>query len=182
MGANRHARPSFDRILRQALVSASIHVDPATNLLDLAASPVRNKAAVPLQVAPCSWRPVILELFLRTILNNEAPGKKKPGNCPRPARARRRCQRGEELAGGSAPKVAERIGGREVRAGPGVDRRYNRSARNNKLRQRQVLRNIEILERRAARTGPSNHQFRIPSERVHQEPVDDYSQCQSLEG
>ena len=63
--------------------------------------------------------------------------------------------------------------GDPLRAGPGRDRGAHRSARHHHLRQRQVLRDLEVLARRAARAGSPHHQLRLSPEGVHPRAVAD---------
>ena len=57
----------------------------------------------------------------------------------------------------------EESGRNPLRAGSGGDRRGDRSPRHHHLRQRQVLRDLAILARRAARPGSSHRELRAPS-------------------
>ena len=67
------------------------------------------------------------------------------------------------------PAMAESLEPRRdpLRPRPGRDRRDDRPARHHHLRQRQVLRDLEVLARRADRPGPSHHQLRLSPEGVH---------------
>ena len=61
-------------------------------------------------------------------------------------------------------------------------RRDHRRAGPDPLRQREVLRHLEVLARRAARAGPSHRQFRISPQGLHPRPVADDCRRQGLEG
>ena len=62
---------------------------------------------------------------------------------------------------------------RELRAGKIGDRRGHRRARHHQIRQRQVLRDLEILAGGAARAGPPDPELRLSPEGVHPRSVDD---------
>ena len=100
----------------------------------------------------------------------------RPGESRRsrsPSSGRRSCHR--PIARGVAPPrgAHPRSGGRELRARKVGDRRGHRRARRHHVRQRQVLRDLEVLAGGAARPGSPDPQLRLSPEGVHPRTVDD---------
>jgi hypothetical protein len=93
---------------------------------------------------------------------------------PAHPRNEHRCLRAQAFGGGTAG-VTQGAGGPEVRPGRIVHRRLHRPARQDHLRQRQVLRGLQVLQGRAGRPGPPHYQLLLPSEGVHQKPLADHS-------
>ena len=72
----------------------------------------------------------------------------------------------------AAPRAAHaRSGRRQLRARPVGDRRDHRPRRDDHLRQRQVLRGLALLARRADRAGPPPRQLGLSLEGIHQESL-----------
>ena len=76
--------------------------------------------------------------------------------------------------GKPARPVRARARGHPLRARPIGHRRHHRRDRAHQVRQRQVLRDLEVFARRAARPGPSHPQLAAPSQGVHPRPVADH--------
>ncbi len=77
-------------------------------------------------------------------------------------------------------RFAEESGRDPLRARSGGDRRGHRSPRHHHLRQRQVLRDLAVLARRADRSGPSHRELRLPPQGVHARAVADHRARQRL--
>ena len=62
----------------------------------------------------------------------------------------------------------------EIRAGRARHRGHHRPAGKNHLRQRQVLRHLQVFARRVAGSGSPHHQFGPSPKRIHARPLDDH--------